>query len=139
VLVLTGRLTGGATPAAHNYCDQARGSGSGLEIWDRESLVERIAGSLDIGVAGRTEGPLLTLIGAIDQGSITEVQIERFSRRWMSTEADAWPGLSKWRLLPNDWQTQSVSILRPTRLSAWYALLGLVITVKCHRIRLLLT
>ncbi|HUF09997.1 MAG TPA: hypothetical protein VMO47_11790 [Rhodothermales bacterium] len=86
---MTGRLTGGAALAAQNYCDQARGSGIGLEIWDRESLLERIAGGLDIGVAGRTEGPLLTLIGAIDEGSIAEVQIERFSRSWMSTEADA--------------------------------------------------
>lgn len=90
VLVLTGRLTGGAALAPQNYADQARASGIGLEIWDRESLVERIAGGLDIGVAGRTEGPLLTLIGAIDEGSIAEVQIERFSRRWISTEADAW-------------------------------------------------
>ena len=89
VLVLTGRLTGGAALAVQNYCDQARGSGIGLEIWDRESLVERIAGGLDIGVERRTEGPLLTLIGAIDEGSIAEVQVERFSRRWMSTEADA--------------------------------------------------
>lgn len=90
VLVLTGRLTGGAALAAQNYADQARDSGSGLEIWDRESLVERIAGSLDIGVAERTEGPFLTLIGAIDEGSTAEVQIERFSRRWMSAEADGW-------------------------------------------------
>jgi hypothetical protein len=90
VLVLTGRLTGGAGLAAQNYCEQARGSGIGLDIWDRESLVDRIAGGLDIGVAGRTEGPLLALIGAIDEGSITDVQIERFSRRWMSAEANAW-------------------------------------------------
>ena len=66
VLVLTGRLTGGAGLAAQNYCDQTRDAGIGLEIWDRESLVERIVRALDVGVAGRTEGPLFTLIGAID-------------------------------------------------------------------------
>ena len=90
VLVLTGRLAGGAGLAAQNYCDQARDAGIGLEIWVRESLVERIVGALDIGVAGRAEGPLFTLIGAIDDGSITEIQIERFSRRWMSIDVDAW-------------------------------------------------
>jgi hypothetical protein len=37
--------------ADSQYADQARDSGIGLEIWDRESLVERTAGSLDIGVA----------------------------------------------------------------------------------------
>lgn len=90
VLVLTGRLTGGAGLAAQNYCDQTRDAGIGLEIWDRESLVERIVRALHIGVAGRAEGPLFTLIGAIDDGSITELQIERFSRRWMSIDVDAW-------------------------------------------------
>lgn len=81
VLVLTGRLIGGATLAAQNYCDQASGSDVGLEIWDRESLVQRIIGALDIGVAGRTDGPLFALIGAIDDGSVIEIAIERFSRR----------------------------------------------------------
>lgn len=32
VLVLTGRLTGGAALAAQNYCEQARASGIGLEM-----------------------------------------------------------------------------------------------------------
>lgn len=90
VLVLTGRLTGGAGLAAQNYCDQARNAGTALEIWDHESLVERIVRALDIGVAGRAEGPLFALIGAIDEGSITDTQIERFSRRWMSPEVDGW-------------------------------------------------
>ena len=40
VLLLTGRLTGGAGLAAQNYCDQARDAGLGLQIWDREALVE---------------------------------------------------------------------------------------------------
>jgi len=88
--VLTGRLTGGAGLAAQNYCDQTRDAGSGLEIWDRESLLERIVRALDIGVAGRAEGPLFTLMGAIDDGSITELQIERFSRRWLSIDIDGW-------------------------------------------------
>lgn len=90
VLVLTGRLTGGAGLAAQNYCDQARDAGIGLEIWDREALIERIVRALDIGVAGRTDGPLFALIGAIDDGSTTEIQIERFSRRWMSRDVDGW-------------------------------------------------
>jgi hypothetical protein len=90
VLVLTGRLTGGAGLAAQNYCDQMRDTGIGLEIWDRESLVERLVRAFDIGVAGRAEGPLFTLIGAIDDGSITELRIERFSRRWMSVNVDGW-------------------------------------------------
>lgn len=81
-------MTGGAALAAQNYADQAIGSGVGLEIWDRESLVQRIIGALDIGIADRTEGPLFALVGAIDDGSVTEIAIERFSRRWISLEAD---------------------------------------------------
>jgi len=59
-----------------------------FRIWDRESLVQWIIGALDIGIADRTEGPLFALVGAIDDGSVTEIAIETFSRRWISLEAD---------------------------------------------------
>ncbi len=90
VLLLTGRLVGGAPLAAQNYCDQALTSGVPLEVWDRESLIQRITTALEIGVAGRTEGPLFSLIGSIDDGSVNDIAIERFSRRWMSIDVDPW-------------------------------------------------
>jgi hypothetical protein len=83
VLVLTGRLTGGAPLEVQNYRDQAETSSATLEVWDRERLIELFAMSPAAGLTGFSDGPLLELLGKSGQGAVTESQIERFSERWL--------------------------------------------------------
>jgi hypothetical protein len=84
VLVLTGRLTGGARLEAQNYKTHASAAEEpGFEIWDRERLIELFAASPQVGLTGFADGPFLELIGRIDQGKVTELRLERFSERWI--------------------------------------------------------
>lgn len=84
VLVLTGRLTGGAALAAQDYAERAIENGeTPFEVWDRERLTELLVGSADALLAGAVGGPLLGLLAAIDDASVTEDQIETFSRFWL--------------------------------------------------------
>lgn len=84
VLVLTGRLVGGATLEAQSYRVSEVGHGRpDFEVWDRETLLAWLADSPEVGLAGTSDGPLLTVSGAIDAGSITLGQLEQFSRRWL--------------------------------------------------------
>jgi len=93
VLVMTGRLVGAAALEAQNYQQQVAASGSSLEVWDREALVASILDAFEIGVAGRTDGPLFALIGSIDEGSATDAALERFSRRWIAGGASPWAAI----------------------------------------------
>lgn len=84
VLVLTGRLTGGAPLAAQDYAIRAvEKEETPFEVWDRERLTEFLVGSPDALLAGSVGGPLLGLLAAIDDASVTEDQVEVFSRFWL--------------------------------------------------------
>jgi hypothetical protein len=84
VLVLTGRLTGGAALAAQDYAQRAVENGeTPVEVWDRERLTELLVGAPDALLAGSVGGPLLGLLAAIGDASVTEDQIEAFSRFWL--------------------------------------------------------
>jgi hypothetical protein len=86
VFVTTGRLVGGAALAAQDYKDYLRSQGEvDIEIWDRESLVEIILGNAEVIFAGAIEGPLLALLGEVDQGKSDEKKIERMSRAWVGS------------------------------------------------------
>jgi hypothetical protein len=88
LLVLTGRLTGGAPLDAQEYQRAASESGEPpLEIWDRERFIELLVSSPEAGLAGVAEGPLLELLGRIDAERITDADIEVFSRRWVTDAA----------------------------------------------------
>jgi hypothetical protein len=87
VLVLTGRLVGGAALEVQDYQRVAKErSETPLEVWDRERLLELLSVSGDAGLAGTVEGPLLELVGHIDSGRVTQTEIERFSARWRRPE-----------------------------------------------------
>ncbi len=84
VLVLTGRLAGGAALEAQDYKEKADSSGSaGFEVWDKERLVELLVASPSAGLTGFSDGPMLELLGRIDQGKVNEPRLERFSERWI--------------------------------------------------------
>jgi hypothetical protein len=83
-LVLTGRLIGGAGLAAQDYAQRAiERSETPFVVWDRERLTELLVGASDALLAGSVGGPLLGLLAAIEDASVTEDQVETFSRFWL--------------------------------------------------------
>jgi hypothetical protein len=86
VFVTTGRLVGGATLAAQQYGEHLSQLGElGFVTWDREKLIELMVQTPEVGLASSIDGPMLELLGHIDQGRIREDEIEQFSRRWFSS------------------------------------------------------
>ncbi len=85
VFVTTGRLVGGAALAAQDYAGHLEKLGeTGFITWDKEELVDLITASPGIALTGDSHGALLTLLGTIDQKRVYELEIEGFSRRWLS-------------------------------------------------------
>ena len=82
VLVMTGRLSGGAITAAQDFCRQAASSDVPLTTWDRETLIEYMVPAISAGLADRVEAPLLSMVAAGTNHMATEAQIEQFSGRW---------------------------------------------------------
>jgi hypothetical protein len=84
---VTGRLVGAAPLAARKYAEHLEKLGEiGFVIWDKEKLTHLISAHPEIGLAGASEGPLLTLLGNIDQDQVQESEIEGLSHRWFSRE-----------------------------------------------------
>lgn len=84
VFVTTGRLVGAAPLAAQEYGEHLKRLGeAGFVTWDRETLIDRIASSPEVGLATTADGAFLQIIGQVDQISVDEPVIERFSRRWL--------------------------------------------------------
>lgn len=84
VLVLTGRLVGNAPLAAQDYVARARERGeTPLAIWDRERLLELLVSAPDAVLARSVGGPLLGVLAAIDDRTVTESHLENFSRFWL--------------------------------------------------------
>jgi hypothetical protein len=85
VFVTTGRLVGGAALASQQYAEHLANLGEiGFVTWDRETLVELMTNTLELGLASDAQGRFLELIGQIDQRHVGEGEIERFSRGWLS-------------------------------------------------------
>jgi len=87
VFVTTGRLVGGAPLAAQEYSEHlAQLNEISFTTWDRERLIELMIGTPEAGIAGMASGTLLSLIGKIDEAAVTDVDLERFSRRWFTDD-----------------------------------------------------
>lgn len=83
VLVTTGRLVGGAPLAAQEYSEHLNNLGEiTFTTWDHETLVQFISESPEVGLTGASTGPLLAILGAVDEGQLTELNLEKFSRKW---------------------------------------------------------
>lgn len=86
VFVITGRLLGGAPLAAQDYAEHLRAlSEIALYVWDRESLIERIAPKLEITLGENAPGAILKLLGEIDLGRVDQLRIEQFSVSWCAS------------------------------------------------------
>jgi len=84
VLVITGRLTGNSSLAAQEYSEQGKAKGDpGLEVWSRDSLIEKLNGGEESILRNATDGQLLSLMGSIGSDQASMATIELFSRRWL--------------------------------------------------------
>ena len=82
MLVTTGRLKGDARAAANAYRDGLAAPWE-FEIWTRERLTALILTHLQAALGDRAEGPLLRMLGAVDEGTIELVALERHTRKWI--------------------------------------------------------
>jgi hypothetical protein len=86
VFVTTGRLVGAAAAAAQQYRSYLAARGElDFTSWDKQDLIDRITTDPQVLLASDAQGAFLTLIGQIDQGKTVESDIERYSRRWLSS------------------------------------------------------
>ena len=86
IFVTTGRLVGAAAIAAQQYRSHLATLGElDFASWDKQDLIERIITDPNVLLAADSEGAFLTLIGQIDEGKAFEADIERYSRRWISS------------------------------------------------------
>ncbi len=86
VFVTTGRLVGAAAAAVQEYRSYLAARGElDFTSWDKQDLIERISIDPQVLLASDSQGAFLTLIGQIDQGKTVESDIERYSRRWLSS------------------------------------------------------
>jgi len=86
VFVTTGRLVGAARAASQEYREYLRNLGEvDFGVWEREDLIERMTYSPEIGLAGNFEGQLHAILGKIDASQIDLLELERFSRRWITS------------------------------------------------------
>ena len=82
ILVITGRLTGGASVSAQEYVQYVqRTDGTRVEIWDREDLLSTLSSHPEAGLAGNSER-ILSIVGRIADGTVSDRDIETFSRCW---------------------------------------------------------
>lgn len=86
VFVTTGRLVGAARAASQEYKEYLRSLGEiDFTVWEREDLIQKMSHSPEVGLAGTSEGPLHAALGKIDAGEMDLLELERFSRRWITT------------------------------------------------------
>lgn len=86
VVVLTGRLVGGAALEAQEYRryleEEAETS---FEIWDRERLIELIVNAPEAALAGTpAEARFLAILGGVGKGTADQKGLEEYSRDWIS-------------------------------------------------------
>lgn len=90
VLVTTGRLKGAAPADAQQYKKQCGSRGlADFEVWDIEDLLNWLCNDPSLGLtAGNIQNELFAIVIAINDGTISEPNLERFSRRWLEGEED---------------------------------------------------
>jgi hypothetical protein len=94
VLVITGRLVGGAPLAAQDYKKHLIELGEiGFEIWDRETLLSFIGTVPEVGLVGSVHAGFLGLIASIDMGQATDRDVEKYSRSWTIEDQPLWRSL----------------------------------------------
>jgi len=88
-LVTTGRLVGNAALDAQQYREvvEARGE-TAFDVWQGEELVRMFSDAPNTGLAHEPVGPLFGILAAIEEGTLTEADLEAFTRRWVTAATD---------------------------------------------------
>ncbi len=93
VLVTTGRLKGAAGVDAQEFAQAAASRGlATFEVWDREKFIAWICESPSVGLAGSSvQTDFLRVVTAIRDGSVSEPQIEQYTRGWVESAGSVRP------------------------------------------------
>lgn len=89
VLVTTGRLKGAAAVDAQEYKQsvEARGQAK-VEFWDELTLTDWLCGDPESGFVGRPNDNFLEIVSGVTGGRLREPDLEKYTRRWLSTDGD---------------------------------------------------
>jgi hypothetical protein len=91
VLATTGRLRGAAAPDAQEYQQFLHERGEpGFDVWDVDRITSLLHDTPEIGLAGVATPELLGLLSNIDLERISDNDIERYSRAWLSSSGRLW-------------------------------------------------
>lgn len=82
VLVTTGSLVGDGKAAGRDYAELLPEPWR-CDFWTGERLVRMLVSGLEAGLGDRARGPLLSTLGAIDEGRLDLRDLERHTRRWV--------------------------------------------------------
>ena len=89
VLVFTGRLVGQAPTSAQQYNEWLQANSQPkVEFWNGDRLLDLFQDPASAFVENSADGELLGLIGDIDAGRCDDRRVKKFSRRWMTSDAD---------------------------------------------------
>jgi hypothetical protein len=90
VLVTTGRLKGAAPSDAQQFKKSCEARGlAAVEFWEDQVPLDWLCNDPSLGLTAATvQNELIALISAINDSSVTESRLERFSRRWLDGNAD---------------------------------------------------
>jgi hypothetical protein len=103
VLVTTGRLKGAAAVDASEF-KKAMGSRglADLEIWERPDLIEWICNDPLIGLAGgEIQLELMSIVTRVRNRTVTEPELERYTRCWLSVSGRSIPASIESAILVN--------------------------------------
>lgn len=87
MLVTSGTLVGDARAASAGY-ESTLPAPWRLELWTGARIVELLGLHLEAALTVQARGPLLSLLGSIDEGKVDHRAIERHSRRWVPTPGE---------------------------------------------------
>jgi hypothetical protein len=96
VLVTTGRLKGAAPVDAQQFKQKCEARGlADFEVWDIQNILDWLCNDPSLGLtAASVQNELIALVSSVNDGTVTEPMLERFSRRWLEGDADG-PRLSQ--------------------------------------------
>lgn len=91
VLATTGRLKGGAAIDAQEFREKCQNRGlADFELWDHQTILDWLCQDPSLGLTtGNVQDELIAIVSKVRNGSITEPDLERFSRSWLSSSRSA--------------------------------------------------
>lgn len=91
VLATTGRLKGAAGVDAQEFRRNCQSRGlADFEVWDQQTILDWLCADPSLGLTpNNVQDELIALVSKVRNGSVTEPELERFSRLWLVDDPTA--------------------------------------------------